>query len=61
MKKILNVTGVTKLSKEQQQGIIGSSKRQGGCCPTGGGCRVQGLSFCIPGICNDIIGVCIFS
>ncbi|WP_108809454.1 hypothetical protein [Aquimarina spinulae] len=60
MKKILNVTGVTKLSKEQQQGITGSSTRQGWCCSTGQDCRVPGLSFCIPGNCLPT-GVCIFS
>ncbi|MBG6133324.1 hypothetical protein IWQ47_004749 [Aquimarina sp. EL_43] len=59
MKKILNVTGVTKLSKEQQQDIIGSSTRQGWCCPSGKGCRIPGLNFCEPGFCLPT-GVCIF-
>lgn len=61
MKSILNLTGVTKLSKEQQQGISGSGSRWG-CCPSGGGCLVvwSGGSFCEPGYCRSN-GYCIFA
>ncbi|EZH71557.1 hypothetical protein IWQ47_004751 [Aquimarina sp. EL_43] len=62
MKSILNLAGVTKLSKEQQQTITGSSMRWARCCPTGRGCRVgpPGGGFCEPGYCRPN-GYCIFA
>jgi hypothetical protein len=62
MKSILNLDGVTKLSKEQQQGIAGSANRLWGCCPTGNGCFVgfPGKGFCEPGNCRPS-GGCVFS
>ncbi|WP_160114085.1 MULTISPECIES: hypothetical protein [Aquimarina] len=57
MKKILNLTGVQKLSKEQQQNINGSASR-GVCCPSGRGCLIAGR-FCEPGRCNPW-GGCVF-
>ncbi|PKV51861.1 hypothetical protein ATE84_3961 [Aquimarina sp. MAR_2010_214] len=62
MKSILNLTGVKKLSKEQQQDITGSSMRWPRCCPTGRGCLVtwSGGSFCEPGYCRSN-GYCIFA
>ncbi len=51
MKKILEVTGVQKLSREQQGQIKGA--RFSGCC-SANKCRVSwsGGSFCEPGRCS---------
>ncbi len=51
MKKILELTGVQKLSREQQVQIKGA--RFSGCC-SGNMCRVSwgGGSFCEPGRCS---------
>ncbi len=57
MKKILNLTGVQKLTKEQQQNIKGSASR-GICCSSGRGCYVR-RGFCEPGSCLSY-GGCIF-
>lgn len=53
MKKILDLTGIQKLSKEQQQHIKGAWGRIT-CCPSGRGCllRFGNQSFCEPGHCN---------
>ena len=61
MKSILNVTGVTRLSKKEQESILGSGRRWVGCCPNGKGCWVgpPGAGFCEPGYCNPN-GYCIF-
>ncbi|WP_271768146.1 hypothetical protein [Aquimarina algiphila] len=58
MKKILNLTGVQKLSKEQQGQIKGAIGI--GCCGSNK-CRVSfpGGSFCEPGRCLPY-GGCIF-
>ncbi len=56
MKKILELTGVQELSKEQQQLIAGASYR-GTCCPSGRGCIIAG--YCEPGRCYGW-GRCIF-
>ncbi|MDY8135359.1 hypothetical protein [Aquimarina sp. 2201CG5-10] len=60
MKKILNLTGVQKLSKDEQQQIKGAAFRAT-CCPSGRGCLISfgGQSFCEPGFC-DRWGRCIF-
>ncbi|WP_160114084.1 MULTISPECIES: hypothetical protein [Aquimarina] len=57
MKKILNLTGVQKLSKEQQGQIKGAAFA--GCCSPNR-CRVSfpGGSFCEPGRCTSF--GCIF-
>ncbi|MDY8135358.1 hypothetical protein [Aquimarina sp. 2201CG5-10] len=53
MKKILNLTGVEKLSREEQSQIKGS-RAWISCCPTGRGCQISfpGGSFCEPGYCD---------
>ena len=59
MKKILELTGVQKLSKDEQRQIKGAWGV--GCCPSGRGCLISfgGQSFCEPGYC-DRWGRCIF-
>ncbi len=60
MKKILELTGVQKLSREQQGQIKGAFFRAS-CCPSGSGCLVNwgGQPSCEPGYC-DRWGRCIF-
>ncbi|WP_108869277.1 hypothetical protein [Aquimarina aquimarini] len=60
MKKILNLTGVQALSKQQQQNIKGAWG-SASCCPSGRGCQISfgNQSFCEPGYC-DRWGRCIF-
>ncbi len=61
MKKILNLTGVKELSKEQQKQVRGASFRAT-CCPSGSGCLVHwgGQPSCEPGYC-DRWGRCRFA
>ncbi len=53
MKKILNLSGVQKLSKQEQRQLKGG-RTSISCCPTGRGCQISfpGGSFCEPGRCN---------
>ncbi|WP_159025767.1 MULTISPECIES: hypothetical protein [Aquimarina] len=51
MKSILELTGVQKLSKEQQQQIKGTWGRATCCGPRK--CRVPGTSFCDYGYCRS--------
>ncbi|TPN82379.1 hypothetical protein [Aquimarina algicola] len=53
MKKILELSGIQKLTREQQQNIKGAFGTVT-CCPTGRGCLLSfgGESFCEPGYCD---------
>ncbi|MEB3347967.1 hypothetical protein U6A24_21005 [Aquimarina gracilis] len=53
MKKILELKGVQKLNREQQQKIKGAWGNVS-CCPSGRGCQISfpGGSFCEPGYCD---------
>ncbi|WP_128755160.1 hypothetical protein [Aquimarina sediminis] len=61
MKKILNLSGIQKLSKNQQQQIKGAFNRAR-CCPSGRGCLISfgNQTYCEPGYC-DRWGRCIFA
>ncbi|WP_109301267.1 hypothetical protein [Aquimarina sp. AU474] len=62
MKKILELTGVQKLSRKQQVHINGA-RRVLTCCPSGRGCQISfpefGIQFCEPGACSSD-GRCLF-
>ncbi len=68
MKKILNLTGVQKLSREQQRNVKGSWGPTVRCCNpnprngSGNKCRISfpGGSFCEPGRCTQNGGCIIF-
>ncbi|MDY8135356.1 hypothetical protein [Aquimarina sp. 2201CG5-10] len=49
MKKILDLNGIKKLSREEQKEIKGLAGSRGICCPSGRGCLIAG--YCEPGIC----------
>lgn len=53
MKNILKLTGVQKLTR-QEQGSIKGAATSISCCNTGRGCRISfpGGSFCEPGYCD---------
>jgi len=61
MKKILNLKGIQKLSKEEQGSIKGAWQGRATCCPSGRGCLISfgNQSFCEPGRCTQW-GGCIF-
>ncbi len=56
MKKILEVSGVQKLTREQQSQIKGA-RRFSRCCTTGRGCEISipeyGIKFCGRGVCGN--------
>ncbi|WP_062061237.1 hypothetical protein [Aquimarina longa] len=58
MKKILNLEGIQKLTKDQQKKITGSFYYFSGCCSNSGGkkCRIQypfSLPYCVSGTCSS--------
>ncbi|TPN82378.1 hypothetical protein [Aquimarina algicola] len=53
MKKILELSGTQKLTKEQQQNIKGAANSVS-CCPSGNGCLISSTGdefVCVPGRC----------
>ena len=54
MKKILDLTGIKKLTKEEQ-GTIKGAWRNPTCCPTGRGCLISfgDQSYCETGYCDS--------